>query len=131
MISHRFPSKFDVVKASNKRGYGIYDYQQAWWREANIDQRKVPKGLRWLLYRHSLTRTQETHAHSRRLRKQITEFIVPGVKDEFERFWEYSATWAAERFLKGWTPRALRSRLDPLLRFQLNLVKFIVKSIRG
>ena len=30
LISHRFPSKFDVVKASNKRGYGVYDYKQAY-----------------------------------------------------------------------------------------------------
>jgi hypothetical protein len=30
LISHRFPSKFDVVRTSNERGCGIYDYQQAY-----------------------------------------------------------------------------------------------------
>jgi hypothetical protein len=30
LISHRFPSKFDVAKTSNERGCGIYDYQQAY-----------------------------------------------------------------------------------------------------
>lgn len=30
LISHRFPSTFGVAKASNERGCGIYDYQQAY-----------------------------------------------------------------------------------------------------
>jgi hypothetical protein len=30
LISHRFPSKFDIAKTSNERGCGIYDYQQAY-----------------------------------------------------------------------------------------------------
>jgi hypothetical protein len=34
LISHRFPSKFDVVKVSNERGGGIYDYQQAYRKTA-------------------------------------------------------------------------------------------------
>jgi hypothetical protein len=34
LISHRFPSKFDVVKESNERGCGIYDYQQAYRKTA-------------------------------------------------------------------------------------------------
>jgi aerobic-type carbon monoxide dehydrogenase small subunit (CoxS/CutS family) len=34
MVSHRFLSKFDVSKTSNKRGCGIYDYQQAYRKTA-------------------------------------------------------------------------------------------------
>ena len=30
LISHRFPSIFGVAKASNERGCGIYDHQQAY-----------------------------------------------------------------------------------------------------
>jgi hypothetical protein len=30
LINHRFPSKFGVTSTSNERGYGIYDYKQAY-----------------------------------------------------------------------------------------------------
>ena len=36
------------------------------------------------------------------------------LKDEFVRFWNYKATWAAERFLKYLTTTALKSRLQPM-----------------
>ncbi len=39
------------------------------------------------------------------------------MKDEFERFWDYSAPWSAKLFLKNWTTDALRSRLEPLRKF--------------
>ena len=39
------------------------------------------------------------------------------LKDEFESFWDYKATWAAERFLKRWTTTALKSRLQPMRDF--------------
>jgi transposase len=45
------------------------------------------------------------------------------LKDEFEHFWDYKATWAAERFLKHWTTTALKSRLQPIRDF--------VKTIRS
>jgi hypothetical protein len=45
------------------------------------------------------------------------EYAAWRLKDEFEQFWEYSAPWAAERFIKRWMTSALRSRLDPLRKF--------------
>ena len=45
------------------------------------------------------------------------------LKDEFERFWEYKAPWAAERFLKAWITTALKSRLEPIREFVKTLKK--------
>jgi len=39
-------------------------------------------------------------------------FVRDFLKEEFEHFWDYKATWAAERFLKHWTKSALLSRLE-------------------
>ena len=39
------------------------------------------------------------------------------LKDEFEHFWDYKATWAAKRYLKRWTTTALKSRLQPMRDF--------------
>jgi transposase len=47
--------RLPIVKALNA---AVDEVRKEQWRDENIDQRKVLKGLRWLLYRHSLTRTQ-------------------------------------------------------------------------
>ncbi len=39
------------------------------------------------------------------------------MKDEFERFWNFNARWAAERFLKDWMTSVMRSRLEPMKKF--------------
>jgi len=39
------------------------------------------------------------------------------LKEEFEAFLDYKATWAAERFLKHWTKRASHGRLEPMRKF--------------
>ena len=36
------------------------------------------------------------------------------LKEEFHQFWEYRSVGWARRFLKGWTTRVLRSRLEPM-----------------
>ena len=74
--------------------------------------------MRWVLFRHSSTRTDEQtrslkamDKHNRRI------YRAWQLNEEFEAFWDYKAPWAAERFLKRWLTRCLRSRLEPLRRF--------------
>jgi transposase len=107
--------RFHIVKALNA---AVDEVRKEQWREANIDDRKALKGLRWLLYRHSSTRSQEDTRTLKALEKANNRiYRAWRLKDEFERFWEYNAPWAAERFLKSWMTSTLRSRLDPLKKF--------------
>jgi transposase len=107
--------RFHIVKSLNE---AVDEVRKEQWRQAGADERKALKGLRWLLYRHSNTRkpkdTRILNALSRGNRRIHRAWVL---KDEFERFWEYRATWAAERFLKRWTTTVLRSRLEPLRTF--------------
>jgi transposase len=91
--------------------------------EASVDQRKALKGLRWLLFRHSSTRSKQQTRILNQLRKGNRRIHRAWIlKDEFEQFWAYKAPWAAERFLKRWITTALKSRLEPIRDF--------VKTIR-
>jgi len=113
--------RFHIVKALNE---AVDEVRKEQWRQAAADERKALKGLRWLLFRHSNTRkpkdTRILNSLSKGNRRIHRAWVL---KDEFEHFWEYRATWAAERFLKRWTTTVLRSRLQPMR----NFVKMIRK----
>ena len=120
-IKHHCPNatlvldRFHVVKALNN---AVDEVRKQQWREANADDRKALKGLRWLLYRHSSTRSKQNTETLKALEKANNRiYRAWRLKDEFEQFWEYKAPWAAERFLNSWTTSALRSRLKPLRTF--------------
>jgi transposase len=107
--------RFHVVKALNE---AVDDVRKEQWREAGADERKALKGLRWLLYRHSSTRSRKDTATLKALEKANRRiYRAWRLKDEFEQFWEYNATWAAERFIKRWMTAALKSRLEPMRKF--------------
>jgi transposase len=111
--------RFHIVKALNA---AVDDVRKEQWRLAGGDERKALKGLRWLLYRHSSTRSKDDTQTLRALEKANNRiYRAWRLKDEFEQFWEYKAPWAAERFLKSWTTSALRSRLEPLRKFVTTL----------
>jgi transposase len=111
--------RFHIVKALNT---AVDDVRKEQWRLAGGDERKALKGLRWLLYRHSSTRSKDDTQTLRALEKANNRiYRAWRLKDEFEQFWEYKAPWAAERFLKSWTTSALRSRLEPLRKFVTTL----------
>ena len=112
--------RFHIVKKLNE---AVDEVRKEQWREASGDQRKALKGLRWLLYRHSSKRSKDDTRILKALRKGNRRIHRAWVlKDEFERFWDYKAPWAAERFIKRWTTTALKSRLEPIRSF--------VKTIR-
>jgi transposase len=107
--------RFHVVKALNN---AVDEVRKEQWRLAGGEQRKALKGLRWLLYRHSSTRSRKDTRTLRSLDKGNRRiYRAWQLKDEFEQFWEYKAPWAAERFIRRWMTSALRSRLEPMRKF--------------
>ena len=107
--------RFHVVKTLNE---AVDEVRKEQWREANQADRKALKGVRWLLYRHSSTRTQEDTQTLKTLDKHNRRiYRAWRLKAEFEHFWTYKAIWVAERFLKHWTKSALLNRLEPMRKF--------------
>lgn len=120
-IKHHCPNatlvldRFHIAKALNN---AVDEVRKEQWRQADPDERKALKGLRWLLFKHSSKRSKKDtrtlnalHKGNRRIHRAWV------LKDEFEQFWEYKARWAAERFLKRWMTTALKSRLEPIRDF--------------
>lgn len=113
--------RFHIVKALND---AVDEVRKQQWREASRGQRQAIKGLRWLLYRHSSTRSRRDTQNLKALDKHNRRiYRAWQLKDEFERFWSFNASWAAQRFLKRWTRTALLSRLDPMRKFVKTLRK--------
>jgi len=111
--------RFHIVKALHN---AVDEVRKQQWRDATDIDRKVLKGLRWLLYKHSNTRSNKDTRTLNTLRKGNRRIHRAWVlKDEFEQFWNFKTTWGAERFLKAWMTSALKSRLEPLRDFVLTL----------
>jgi transposase len=111
--------RFHLVKALNN---AVDDVRKKERRKAKSKDKKVLKGLRWLLYKHSSNRKKSDTRRLNSLRlsnKRIHRAWV--LKDEFEAFWEYSYTQSAESFMNGWITTALRSRLPEMKVFALTL----------
>ena len=107
--------RFHVVKALNE---AVDEVRKQQWRQACGEDRKLLKGLRWVLLSHSARRSPKDRDTLKTLEKANRRiYRAWRLKDEFERFWTYKARWAAERFLKKWTTAALRCRLQPLRTF--------------
>ena len=107
--------RFHVVKALNE---AVDEVRKEQWRQACGEDRKLLKGLRWVLLHHSARRSRKDRRTLQTLEKANRRiYRAWRLKDEFEHFWRYKARWAAERFLKEWTKAALRSRLEPLRTF--------------
>lgn len=88
--------------------------------------RRLVKGARWLLLRnrHNVPevdqiRLDELLAANRRL------FTVYLLKDDLKELWAYRHAGYAERFWKQWYRRAIRSRIQPLVRFAKNLKNYL------
>lgn len=113
--------RFHIAKALNE---AVDEVRKEQWREASPDERKALKGLRWLLFKHFSNRSKKDSRILNALRKGNHRIHRAWVlKDEFDHFWDYQATWAAERFLKRWMTTALKSRLEPIRKFVQTLKK--------
>lgn len=114
--------RFHIVKSLNA---AVDEVRKEQWRAAAAQDRKVLKGLRWLLYRHSSNRTKgQTRILNDLQRGNIRIHRAWVLKDEFEHFWDYSSVGHARNFIKRWCTSALRSRLEPLRQFVQTLRKY-------
>ena len=114
--------RFHIVQGLNK---AVDEVRKDVWREAAGNARKAIKGLRWILYRHSSSRTKGDTRKLNNLRggnRKIHRAWV--LKDEFEHFWDYNSLTWAESFLKGWITSALKSRIPSMKKVALTLRKY-------
>lgn len=111
--------RFHIVKALNA---AVDDVRKEQWREAEGEDKKALRGLRWLLFVHSKNRNKGATRKLNSLKKFNRRIHRAWVlKDEFEAFWDYSYTQSADSFFHGWITAALRSRLQPMKDFALML----------
>ena len=113
--------RFHIVKGLNA---AVDEVRKEQWRNATGAERSALKGLRWLLFKHPSNRTKDDKRILKTLRKGNRRIYRACVlKDEFDFFWNYQATWAAKRFLKRWCTTALKSRLEPIRKFVRTIKK--------
>lgn len=113
--------RFHIVKTLNQAVDEVRKQQR---RQASQTERKPMRGMRWLLYRHSSTRSRRDTQALKTLEKYNRRiYRAWRFKDDSEHFWTFKATWAAQRFLKCWTRSTLLSRLEPMRKFVRTLRK--------
>lgn len=114
--------RFHIVKALNE---AMDEVRKEEWRKVPKKAKKIFKGVRWLLFRHSSNRSKRDSRTINRLRRSNNRIYRAWLlKDEFEHFWEYAYPGAAESFLRKWSTRALKSRLKPMRDFVGTLRKY-------
>ena len=97
-------------------------------RAAEVKQLKedgyepVLTGARWLLLKRPENQTEKQTAKL----KEILQYNLKSVrshlmKEDFQRFWEYTSPAWAGKFLDQWCLRAMRSRIDPMKQFARTL----------
>lgn len=126
--------RFHVVKALNE---AVDEVRKEAWRELDSVQRKAIKGMRWLLFYKSDNRSKSDTKALNDLRKSNNKIYRAWMlKDEFEHFWEYVYVGSAEKFLKQWCTRALKSRIEPIRQFvfmvrrhQEHIMSFITTGV--
>jgi transposase len=112
--------RFHIVKSLNN---AVDEVRKQQWRELKgSNAGDAVKGLRWLLFRHSSTRTPEQTKVLKQLKASNRRIWRAWVlKDEFEHFWDYVNVHAARAFVKRWTTTVLKSRLKPMREFVITL----------
>ena len=111
--------KFHIVQALNR---AVDEVRKQAWRDASKEDKKVFRGIRWLI---AYSRDTRTKGQTRKLNlmekfnRQIYRAWL--LKDNFEHFWSYISSGHARKFLETWITRTLRSRLQPLKDFALML----------
>jgi len=126
--------KFHLVKKLNE---AVDEVRKEQWRELKGAERKAVKGLRWVLGKSSLTRTEEDNEALKAIaRSNRRIYRAWELKDEFEHFWSYSYKGSAASFLKRWESRAMRSRLpsmkkfvNTLRRYKDNILTYMERSL--
>ncbi len=113
--------RFHIAKALNS---AVDEVRKTEWRSLKGNAKKALKGIRWILFKNEGDRTKEDKKILDDLRKSNRRIHRACIlKDEFARFWEFKAPWAARRFSKSWETTALKSRLEPIRKFVNTLRK--------
>ena len=93
---------------------------------ADRPARKLIKTSRWLLLRNRDALTDDEDVRLEELleanRPLLTVYLL---KDELKQLWRYRSEAWARKAWKSWRRRALRSGLEPLRRFALNLERYV------
>jgi len=111
-IMQRMNKAIDEVRASEARQLKQDGYEP------------VLKGSRWLLLKRPENLTEKQAVKL----QEILQYNLKSVrshlmKEDFQRFWEYSsATWAG-KFLDQWCTRAMRSKIEPMKKVARTLRK--------
>lgn len=105
--------RFHVMQKMNK---AINEVRAAEVKQLKQDgYEPILKGARWVLLKRPENLTENQAAKL----KQLLQYNLKSVrshlmKEDFQRFWEYSSpTWAG-KFLDQWCARAMRSKLEPM-----------------
>lgn len=126
--------KFHIVQALNR---AVDEVRKESWRDASKEDKKVFRGIRWLI---AFSRDTRTKRQTRKLNlmEKFNRRIYRAwlLKDNFEHFWDYISPGHARKFIETWITRTLRSRLQPLKEFALmlrrnldNILSFIENPI--
>jgi transposase len=119
--------RFHVVKLLNA---AVDEVRKEEWRQLQGDEKKAMKGLRWLLYRHSRTRTKDQTKTLKELKKSNNKIYRAWVlKDEFEQVWNYRSRKGAADFLEAWITRTLRSRIPSMKTFANTMRRHFEKIV--
>jgi transposase len=119
--------RFHVVKKLNE---AVDEVRKEEWRQLEGDQKKVVKGLRWLLGLSSLSRSKgDTRTLNTLARTNRRIYRAWELKDEFEHFWSFTYIGSARTFVKRWMTRALRSRLPSMRKFVGTLRQYLPNII--
>jgi transposase len=79
---------------------------------------------RWLLLKRRENMSTDERGRLRELlRINLRSVRACLLKEQFQRFWDYSSGLRAEKFLARWTATAMRSRLEPFKKFARTLRK--------
>ncbi len=113
--------RFHVIKALK---VAVDEVRKEQWRKADKEGRATLKGLRWLLYRHPLTRKDGNVQKLKALYMNGNHRIYRAwvLSNEFEQFRDFKDQEEAEDFLDNWCQTAMKSRLEPIKSF-IKIVK--------
>ena len=92
--------RFHVVKALNE---AVDEVRKEQWRQASGEDRKLLKGLRWVLLHHSARRCSRKDRRTLQTLEKANRRIYRAwrLKDEFEHFWRYRARWGGRTLPQG------------------------------
>ena len=115
--------RFHVVKKLNE---AVDEVRKEEWRNLEGEDKKLIKGLRWVLGASSLSRSKgDTRTLNALARTNRRIYRAWELKDEFEHFWTFTYIGSASAFVKRWMTRALRSRLPSMRKFVGTLRRYL------